>query len=97
MVENLSDNEMIGENEGEEVDQNDSDDKEMYNDFTEGGWISWFCQLEGNEFFIEVDEAFIRNSINLNGFHNSIKKYKTYVEVILSPDSPTESILQSEE
>ena len=96
MVENISENEMNGENE-EEVNQNDSDDKDMYNDFTEGGWISWFCQLEGNEFFVEVDEAFIRNPMNLYGFQNSIQNYKTFVEIILSPDSPSDNILQSEE
>jgi len=97
MEENNIDNDIIGDNEGEEVNQNDSDDKDMYNDFTEGGWISWFCQLEGNEFFTEIDEEFIRNSMNLYGIQNSIKKYKTYIEIILSPDSPSENVLQRDE
>ena len=22
----------------------------------EGGWIHWFCILEGNDFFVEIDE-----------------------------------------
>lgn len=26
---------------------------------SDGGWISWFCDLEGHEFFVEV------NTINL--------------------------------
>ena len=28
---------------------NDYDDSE-----SSGGWISWFCDLEGHEFFVEV-------------------------------------------
>lgn len=23
---------------------------------SDGGWISWFCDLEGHEFFVEVSE-----------------------------------------
>ena len=34
---------------------------------TEGGWIQWFCSLEGNEFFVEVEEEFIRDSFNVYG------------------------------
>lgn len=96
MVENMSDNDIIDQGEAE-INQNDSDDKDMYNDYTDGGWISWFCGLEGNEFFVEVDEGFIRNSMNLYGFQNMIKNYKTFIDIILSPDSPTDNILQNEE
>lgn len=35
--------------------------------FTEGGWIQWFCGLEGNDFFAEVDEEFVRDKANLHG------------------------------
>jgi len=56
--------------------KNDSGDDDVYSDLSEGGWISWFCQLEGNEFLIEVDEDFIRNDVNLIGVANKIKDYK---------------------
>ena len=26
---------------------------------SDGGWISWFCDLEGHEFFVEVIRALI--------------------------------------
>jgi len=26
---------------------------------SEGGWINWFCELEGHDFFTEVKELFI--------------------------------------
>ena len=94
MDDNMDNLENLSEPE-ETVNQNDSDDDENYNDLTEGGWISWFCQLEGNEFFIEIDEDFIRSSFNLYGVLKSIKNYKQYIDIILSPDSP--SSIQSEE
>jgi len=61
--------------EEEEV-KNDSGDDDVYSDLSESGWISWFCQMEGNEFFVEVDEDFIRNDLNLIGIANVIKNYK---------------------
>ena len=60
----------------EEEIKNDSGDDDVYSDLSESGWISWFCQMEGNEFFVEVDEDFIRNDLNLIGIANVIKNYK---------------------
>ena len=98
MVENdLNDLENLPDQAEEEVNQNDSDDKEIYNDLSEGGWISWFCQLDGNEFFIEVEDNFIKSSMNLYGLQKSIKNFKHYLDIILSPDSPSDTNLQSEE
>ena len=31
------------------------------------GWIQWFCSLEGHEYMVEVDEAYIRDPFNLYG------------------------------
>ena len=32
---------------------------------SEGGWIQWFCPLEGNEFMVEVDEEYLNDPFNL--------------------------------
>jgi hypothetical protein len=32
----------------EETIVNDSDDNGACNDISDGGWIQWFCQLEGS-------------------------------------------------
>lgn len=37
-----------------------------------GGWIQWFCELEGHEFFAEVDDDFVRDSFNLYGLKQLI-------------------------
>lgn len=39
---------------------------------TTGGWIQWFCELEGHEFFAEVDDEFVRDSFNLYGLKQLI-------------------------
>ncbi len=77
MEDNLSDNEnMLQTQVDEETNVNDSDDNEAYNDVSDGGWIQWFCQFEGNEFFVEIDEEFIRNRSNLYDINKIVKNYK---------------------
>ena len=97
-MEEINDNLSEEENNDQNVQENgnDSDDNEIYNDITEGGWISWFCQSEGNEFFIEIDESYIRDPLNHHGLEK-FKNYKSILEIILSPESPTEKELQSDE
>ena len=45
----------------------DDDDSE-----SGSGWISWFCDLEGHEFFVEVDEDYIRDNFNLHGLREKV-------------------------
>ena len=42
-------------------------------------WIHWFCKLKGNEYFVEVDEDFIKKEENLEGI-----KTKNFIKTILS-------------
>ncbi len=62
--------------EEEEVNPNDSDDGKRFNDFSEGGFIASFCQLEGNEFFVEIDEEFMINRANLFGISKNFKNFE---------------------
>ena len=41
-----------------------------------GGWISWFCSLEGHEFFCEIDDEYIKDTFNLYGLKQLIPKYE---------------------
>jgi len=60
----------------EEINANDSDDGRRFNDFSEGGFIFSFCQLEGNDFFVEIDEEFLLNRSNLYGIAKNFKNYE---------------------
>ena len=80
--------------EGDNAPQNEENDSESDHRFPyveEGGWIHWFCKLEGNEFFVEIDEDFIRNKLNLIGI-----KCKSYLPKLLSPNAPVETSVNEE-
>ena len=42
-------------------------------------WIHWFCKLKGNEYFVEIDEDFIKKEENLEGINT-----KNFIKIILS-------------
>ena len=76
-----------------EENEQDSDDEDSNNDkrFPEEeptDWIHWFCKLKGNEYFVEIDENFIKNEENLTGID-----YKNFLKIILSQKSPKDTSL----
>ena len=76
-MEEMSDNENMSNTEVEEEGTvNDSDDKNKYNDYSDGGLISSFCQLDGNEYFAEISEDFLRNRANLYGIPKHFKHFE---------------------
>ena len=60
------------------------------------GWISWFCELDGHDYFVEVDEDFITDSFNLFGLKALIPRYDEALEMILSPDTPESEDLKNQ-
>ena len=68
---NITNNENNSDMDNQEISQNDSDDNPAYNCYSDGGWIQWFCQLEGNEFFVEIDEEYLQNLSNIVGLTKS--------------------------
>ena len=59
-------------------------------------WISWFCSLEDHQFFCEVEEDFVRESFNIYGLDKLFSKFNQAIEMILSPESPSEDDLEDE-
>ena len=64
-------------NEDEDSDDDSKSDK-RFPEIEQTDWIHWFCRLSGNEYFVEVDENFIKNEENLVGI-NCIKFIKTFL------------------
>ena len=45
----------------------DNSSEQLEFEGVEGGWIQWFCALDGNEFFVEIEEQYLKDSFNLLG------------------------------
>ncbi len=64
---------------------NDSSDSSV-----DEGWISWFCSLDGNNFFCEVDRGYIEDAFNLFGLKAYFRHPEVFsraLDVILDKDT----------
>ncbi|CCW69929.1 unnamed protein product [Phytomonas sp. Hart1] len=60
-------------------------------------WITWFCELKGNEFFCVVDREFITDEFNLTGLSTMVSFYNYALDIILDMEMLSNTQLAEEQ
>lgn len=68
--------------------ENSEDSSEITASEDEASWITWFVNMRGNDFFCEVEEAFIQDDFNLTGLSSQVPYYDFALDMILDVDIP---------
>ncbi|CAN8231619.1 unnamed protein product [Cochlearia groenlandica] len=83
----------------DDVSDTDSEESEVSgsDDGEDTSWVSWFCNLRGNEFFCEVDDDYIEDDFNLCGLSHQVPYYDYALDLILDIESSHDEVFTEEQ
>ena len=85
------------EDDEEEIGEEEEASSEISASDEDGTWISWFCSIRGNEFFVEVDEEYIQDDFNLTGLNLIVPYYDYALDMVLDVEMPMEEQLTEDQ
>lgn len=85
------------EDDEEEIGEEEEESSEISASDEDGTWISWFCSIRGNEFFVEVDEEYIQDDFNLTGLNLIVPYYDYALDMVLDVEMPMEEQLTEDQ
>ncbi|KAJ3453001.1 casein kinase ii subunit beta [Anaeramoeba flamelloides] len=82
---------------GSESESNSDSETENSSESDVIGWPEWFCDLEGNEWFVEIHDDYLMDDFNFYGLSKYIPHYHLALDTIRDIDNEESQLLSKKD